>query len=139
MIVKRQGDAEAATHFLNNVMDNYWHQHIEDPTRARGENNPSILDLVFTNEQDMISEITYNSPLGKSDHSTINFKYLAYTETLNYSQDIYIYNKGNYEGIKQDLSIDWGAELKDLTPEEQWQKIKSALEKSMEKIYRRGR
>ena len=46
-------------------------QHINKPTRARGNDKPHILDLVLTNEP-IIDNIEFLAPLGKSDHSILN-------------------------------------------------------------------
>jgi hypothetical protein len=40
-------------------------QHVKEPTRYRHGQEPSILDLIFTNEEEMISELKYHSSLGK--------------------------------------------------------------------------
>ena len=34
---------------------------------------PSVLDLVLTNEEGMIENIDYGNPLGKSDHLVLTF------------------------------------------------------------------
>ena len=39
-----------------------------NPTRARAQNEPHILDLVLT-DNEIIDDIEYLSPLGKSDHA----------------------------------------------------------------------
>ena len=44
-------------------------QNVLTPTRARGGDNPHILDLVITNEDFL--DIKNKSPLGKSDHSVL--------------------------------------------------------------------
>ena len=44
--------------------DNFLSQHIMNLTRARGQNEPHILDLVLTDDQ-IIDDIEYLSPLGK--------------------------------------------------------------------------
>ena len=54
--------------FLDTIDDLFLFQHINEPTRYREEETPSLLDLVFTNEQDMISNLVYLPPLGNSDH-----------------------------------------------------------------------
>ena len=41
--------------FLDVVDDLFLFQHITEPTRFRQDDTPSLLDLVFTNEQDMIN------------------------------------------------------------------------------------
>ena len=50
------------------MRDNYLHQHVVEPTRYRQNNTPSTLDLVYTNHEDKMSEITYLPSLGKSNH-----------------------------------------------------------------------
>ena len=54
-----QGDTSVsedhiATLFLENIRDCYLFQHVHEPTRYRHDNTPSILDLVLTNEEDMV-------------------------------------------------------------------------------------
>ena len=56
--------------FLEVVDDLFLFQHITAPTRFRPGETPSLLDLVFTNEQDMINNILHLPPLGNSDHVT---------------------------------------------------------------------
>ena len=41
-----------------------------NPTRARGQNEPHILDLVL-NDDKIIDDIEYLSPQGKSDHAVL--------------------------------------------------------------------
>jgi hypothetical protein len=43
-----------ATKFLDIVTDSFLIQNVKHPTRIKGENNPSILDLIFTDEEGMI-------------------------------------------------------------------------------------
>ena len=58
--------------FLNLMDDLFVTQHVNFPTRVREGQVPSLLDLVFTNDECFISEITSFPPLGKSDHVTIS-------------------------------------------------------------------
>ena len=60
--------------FLDAINDSYLYQHVSYPTRARLHQCPSILDLVFTNEDGMLSNLEYMAPLGKSDHSVLCFQ-----------------------------------------------------------------
>ena len=78
--------------FLNVVDDYFLYQHIDQPTRSRGTDNPSLLDLVLTNEENMVSNIQYHSPLGLSDHVLISFKFNCYTEAMHYNRKVYLYN-----------------------------------------------
>ena len=81
--------------FTDCVRDCYLYQHIQEPTRQRGTDCPSVLDLIFTNEEDMVSDIQILSPLGKSDHSVILFDFICETET-NTPQIKSMFQKGDY-------------------------------------------
>ena len=52
--------------FIEAVRDCYFFQHIAKPTRSRGTDTPSVLDLLFTDEEMNVSDIQHHSPLGKS-------------------------------------------------------------------------
>ena len=71
----KAGINHVSTKFLNLVDDSFLFQHVKKTTRYRGEGTPSILDLVFTNENDMIDELEHGAPLGNSDHETLIFKF----------------------------------------------------------------
>ena len=64
--------------FIETVRDCFYYQHIKEPTRGRGINTSSCIELVFFNEECMISDINLESPLGKSDHSVISFTFNSY-------------------------------------------------------------
>ena len=53
--------------FLDVFEDLNLYQHAADPTRFRGDQK-SCLDLIFTNEENMVEEIDELPPIGKSDH-----------------------------------------------------------------------
>lgn len=59
--------------FIQCIRDSFLFLHITGPTRQRGDDKPSTLDLILSNEENMISDITIDSPLGVSDHSFISF------------------------------------------------------------------
>ena len=53
---------------LNLTLENMMIQRVSENTRFRGEDKPSRLDLVFTKEVELIKDINYVCPIGKSDH-----------------------------------------------------------------------
>ena len=55
--------------FLTLIEDLFLTQHVTFPTRLRSNQTPSLLDLILTNDQHMISNLTSLPPLGKSDHT----------------------------------------------------------------------
>ena len=59
--------------FIKTLQDLFLYQHITEHTHYRVGQNPSLLDLIMTNEEGMVNTIQYLSPLGKSDHICILF------------------------------------------------------------------
>ena len=73
-----------------------------EPTRSN--DNPSLIDLVLTNEVIQVKDIQYHAPLGKSDHCVITFKYHCY---LDYSQrkERYVYHKTDFNSMRRQLVL----------------------------------
>ena len=118
--------------FIECIRDCYFTQHILEPTRQRGTDRPSCLDLVFTNDENLIDSIEIMAPIGKSDHSVIK-------HTLKLEKDPQpprikiMYEKGDYDKIKSELNeINWVEEF-DKYPddiEKQWKFFKDKLRKA---------
>ena len=114
--------------FIERVRDNYYYQHVTKPTTARIDHEPHILDLLLTNEEGMLSDLEYCSPLGKSDHSLLQFNFHCYIQQENIDREKYYYDKANFSAMKEDLSvINWNDELDDMNVTEQWKVFKDRL------------
>ena len=83
------------TSFIEAVRDSYLYQHVVETTRRRGDDDPSLLDLMFTNEAMQVSDIQHHSPLGKSDHSVVSFKFHCYLDFTK-AKASYAYAKDDY-------------------------------------------
>ena len=97
--------------FLEALRDTFFHQHVDEPTRARGSDEPSLIDLILSNEEHQVSNLKYLAPLGKSDHSVLSFTYECYfvQDGMN---ERYNYNKADFEGMKGNLeSSNWVTEF----------------------------
>ena len=70
----------AETAFLDCLQNTYLNQHVEEPTRGRSGQNPSILDFIISNDPNIVSHIRYESPLGKSDHACLVFNINCYKQ-----------------------------------------------------------
>ena len=131
-----QGDSQYE--FIETVRDCYLYQHIQEPTRGRGSNIPSCIDLLFTNEEGMISEINLDSPLGKSDHSLISFQFNSYISANSAPKTRYKYDKGNYSEMKDFLDINWDEYLENENIDTQWtlfcDKLQIASDKYIPKV-----
>ena len=101
-------DEDQESMFIEAVRDGYLHQHIHQHTRIRGDDDPSLIDLLFTNEEGMIDEVEIQSPLGKSDHAMIQFKFNCYNVLSQNSPAKFMFNRGNYDNLKTELSrVNW--------------------------------
>ena len=69
----QHGEESKEAKFIETIRDCYFFQHVQQATRRRGNDQPSRLDLIFTDEEMQISDVKYLSPLGKSDHNLIVF------------------------------------------------------------------
>ena len=97
--------------FLEALRDTFLFQHVDEPTRARGTDEPSLIDLILTNEEEQVSNITYLAPLGRSDHSVLSFTFDCYFEP-EAAAERYNYHKADYEGMKRHLEYtNWAADF----------------------------
>ena len=85
--------------FIETMENCFLHQHILSPTRCRVNTTPHILDLVLSNEEEMVSEIKHLVFLGSSDHQVISFKYSCYADWSK-SQHKFNYGKGDFVGAR---------------------------------------
>ncbi|XP_069140986.1 uncharacterized protein [Argopecten irradians] len=120
--------------FISKVKDCYLYQHVNQPTRFREGQQSNILDLIFTNEEGMIDNLTLNPGLGLSDHLLLSFNLLTYTETHNKTCDVRRYNflKGNYNRINDNLhKLDLTPLEASSTIEETWNTFEDYLKKQI--------
>ena len=94
-IPKKGNLTETEQAFIDLIRDKYLYQHIDKPTRYRQNQSANILDLILTNEEDMVTDIEHLSPLGSSDHCTLSFKFNCYSNQTNCHSQKPIYDKGN--------------------------------------------
>lgn len=124
---------ESELNFVECTRDNFLYQHVDEVTRKRGNNDASLIDLIFTNEEHMISMLNVDSPLGKSDHSVISLQ--IHVESVQEEKFVYCYDKANYEEIRNFLDIDWMAHFAGLdTMEAKWEFFKNRLLEAIEKF-----
>ena len=107
--------------FIDTLRDNFLHQHVNIPTRFRHGQNPTLDDLILSSTEDMIQDITYSDPLGKSDHLCLAFTIDVMPEISHTSQMKFKMDKGDYEKMKNLFDIiDWETELEGKSIEESW-------------------
>ena len=117
--------------FDETLWDNYLYQHVVQPTRSRLGQEPSILDLVITKEEDMIENVKYLTPPWKGDHGILTFYFRCYIHQTDKERKTHCYEKGNYKRIRKDVGhTDWDSKLqcrvKDVNM--QWTLIKNKVQ-----------
>ena len=117
------GEEHKATKFVECIRDTYWFQHVKQPTRVREGYEPSLLDLIFTNEENMIENLTTHPSLGKSDHLILSFNYICYTLPVFKCEQKSRLNffKGDYVSIREELDkINWTNNLNGMDMLQSW-------------------
>ena len=121
--------------FLNTVQNNRLFQNITEFTHFRVLQNPTLIDLVLTNQEETLSHVVFDPPLGMSHHATIKFH-------INYEDDIvpdnkshsvkkFLVSKGNYEGLRQNLKAVDFSFIQTNSVEDSWKNIKKIILDSM--------
>ena len=134
------GEESAESKFIEAVRDSFLFQHVSEVTRSRGNDSPSLIDLIFTDEELQVSGIQYHPPLGKSDHSVILFDYHCYLD-FSKPEETYIYKKGDYDAMRDELrksnwipsfmtSIDTAGQ----SIEESWNSLKTEIHRLRSKF-----
>ena len=92
--------------FIECVQNCFLYQHVRQPTRNRMGEVPSVLDVIFTNEQGMVTNVEYLPGSGSSDHVVLKLSLICYSgvRTLPFAQRTRI----DYEKLKTTLaSVNW--------------------------------
>ena len=118
--------------FLEAMRDAYLTQLIDVPTRGRGNDTPSTLDLMITNDNAVVGDIRVDAPLGKSDHALISARVVCQLETKPITKTRFIYDKANYEEMRRVLDIDWEDTLNACGNDinKMWKTFKSKMEEA---------
>ena len=134
----RSGESSEPRGFVEAIRDSFLFQHVSKPTRKRGSDEPSILDLILTNEELQISSLEHTSPLGKSDHDVILFNYYPYIDETK-PKTVYSYGKGDYLKMREELtqerwSLNFVQAHKENNIDDLWRHFKSKLHTLKEKF-----
>lgn len=128
-------DDSDASKFLEVVQDLYLSQHVHQPTRFREGQMPSRLDLVLTNDKNMVDNIEIGEPLGKSDHVVITWDFKFRPSSINArkapTKKNFNFFKTDFSGMRNALqSTDWNI-LNNLGVEKMWSHIKDVIQSNI--------
>jgi hypothetical protein len=95
---------------------------------VRKDQVPSLLDLVFTDEENLIDDIEYQVPVGLSDHACLSWTLATSKATCLCDEEKRNFWAGNYNEINIKLdTINWDELFEDETTETMWTKFVSVL------------
>ncbi|KAK2164258.1 hypothetical protein LSH36_67g06028 [Paralvinella palmiformis] len=83
--------------FLDAVRDTYLIQQIDTPTRYMQWQNPHILDLLFTTENNMISNAECHAEFGLSNYVIITYNLQVSSQNQKKSEPRFRYQKDESE------------------------------------------
>ena len=96
---------------LNMVIDNLMTQWVCEPTRYRGDDVPTRLDLIFTRDISLRDKIEHVCPLGKSDHDVLEFELSVKIDIVNNNDckgERLNYARANYDNLRKFFgATDW--------------------------------
>ena len=123
--------------FLDFILSNGFSQLVNEPTRQG-----NILDLVLCNEPLLITSVDILSPIGNSDHASVEFNYStrcssSYESQCNTEHDlrrVYKWGDADYDSINDYLSnVDWQLVLMcNLTVDTLWAAFTQILQSAVD-------
>ena len=110
-VTGRISDSEQsmAQKFYDKVSDNFLLQKVSNPTRRRGDDLPSLIDLILVNDEDSVDEVRHLPPLGAGDHDALIFEYrLPINQPVLSSREVYDFRRADFGSLRQDFpQVNW--------------------------------
>ena len=133
-----KGEDHAATTFLHIIQELKLDQLTSEPTHFRPNCKPSLIDLVLTNNKDIVNAPILLPPLGKSHHAAIlnNISHQFEDSGPQIKVKKFQVSKGNYDAINEELgSVDWDSEIKEdnIDVNTAWTKIANKIKELRDK------
>ena len=102
-LVEEQGKGRADEDFLVLVQDFFLTQFVDKPTRGS-----AVVDLLFSNDPNMVEEVEVREHLGASDHNIVCAKILFRVRVQDSRERPLDFRKVNCEGTRRELGdVDW--------------------------------
>ena len=124
LLTRKHSTWKPNQHIRGLIRDYFLFQHITEPTRFREGQNPTLDDLIFTNESEMLEQLKYLAPPGGSDHIALEFNFINRT--------VLLYDKGDYEKMKQLFNRDWTQVLQSMNPQDVFDTLEKSLHQATE-------
>ena len=103
--------------FLETIRDCFLQQYVKSPTRGRNRDNASLIVLALCDNDDLVLDVSFLSPLEKSDHSLIEMQVRCDRCDINVDLKTYYfdYKNANFDMIHSVFNSDFNSQLNDLS------------------------
>ena len=119
--------------FLKLIHEHFLTQFVSEPTHCRADQTPTLIDLLISNDENFVFDVSQSPPFGLSHHNVISFK-LSVNQTVVElpPKVVFLMNKGDYPALKAHLkNVPWDDLLKNTTDvDEMWGNIENVLNKT---------
>jgi hypothetical protein len=120
-------DTAFPSRFLVCIDDCFLTQHVREATHHRPSQAANTLDLVLTNEENMVEGLQHCAPLGKSHHDIITFNFMCYHQKKETTRNQLNLNKGDYSQMREKMAGFTFTNLDDSTVNEAWDELYQAI------------
>ena len=125
--------SEPEVQFIETLQDQFMHQSVDEPTRYRFGQVPSLLDLIISSKEELVKDLTYLEPIGKSDHLCLYFNIYINPEFTTTDQERYRMDKGDFVRLGHLIdTVDWEEDTKEMDTEQTWLYFKEHYDKAVE-------
>ena len=97
--VQEQGKGRAEEDFLVLFQDCFLTQFVDKPTRACS----AVLDLLLSNDPNMVEEVEVGEHLGASDHNIVCARILLRVRVQDSKVRLLDFRKANFEGMRREF------------------------------------
>jgi hypothetical protein len=118
---------------LEALKDGFWTQHVTAETRNPLHERSSLLDLVLTDEPELIDLIKHSAPLGKSDHDVLDFQLNIAADAKDRPHKVLDWMKGDFEQIRINCAgIDWHKESENKSVEQFHNELQTFIDQQIQ-------
>ena len=135
--IVRASETSSEQLFYDECQNAFLHQHVDEPTRQRGSDKPSLIDLVLTKNEFEIDKINFHAPIGLSDHSCLAFEYEleGYVEIVDEPMARKKYFKADYTKIKCEFGkTNWTNEMNERDLKNSWELFSNTYDQVVDSL-----
>ena len=123
-----------AQQFVDCVHDTFLLQHVMQPTRYREGQRPTLDDLIFTNEREMVDNLAFRDPLGASDHVSLSFTMIFNPSMTTKTGVLRNYNKADFDAMRKSVDLDWPELLNGKSTQETADLLEKVVQETIDKL-----